>query len=224
MASANDPGRNQSESATQPGRNGGSRSGRQPQTPESGQESRSGGVQMRESGRARSVTGSRRQDLPGNPFEMMWDLSRQMDRMMSSIFRGFGSDLFGSSSPSLSYRGSDESTSTPTLWSPRIDVEQRGDALLVRADLPGVRKEDVTIDLSEEGLAIAGERREEREEGSQEQGFRSIERSYGRFYRMVPLPKGVKTEELKAQMTDGVLQITIPLDESARPRRIQIQG
>jgi len=87
-----------------------------------------------------------------------------------------------------------------------------------------VRKEDVNIDLTEEGLTITGERREEREEGSREQGYRSIERSYGRFYRTIPLPNGVKTEELKAQMRDGVLQITIPLDESARPRRIQIQG
>jgi len=221
MASANDPGQSTQQSGpqAQSGGNGGPKGSQELQARE--------GEQQRRGAPSRSVTSSRGQEvsrLSDNPFELMWDLSRQMDRMMNSVFRSFGSSFFGSSFPSPSLGASEEAGFAPSVWSPRIDVQQRGDALQVCADLPGVRKEDVNIDLTEEGLTITGERREEREEGSREQGYRSIERSYGRFYRTIPLPNGVKIEELKAQMRDGVLQITIPLDESARPRRIQIQG
>ena len=221
MASANDPTQStqQSGAQTQSGCNGGSRSSQELQAQQGGQQSRGA--------TGRSITSSRDQELSrlsNNPFELMWDLSRQMDRMMSSVFRSFGSGSFGSNFPDLPSGSSGDAGFAPSVWSPRIDVQQRGDALQVCADLPGVRKEDVNIDLTAEGLTTTGERREEREEGGREQGYRSIERSYGRFYRTIPLPKGLKTEELKAQMQDGVLQITIPLDESARPRRIQIQG
>ena len=230
MASANEPVQTQTEPTGQTSAqgqaagNGGARSGQSVSSRESGKSP----TQAGESPAAgRAVGRSPRQELmgePGNPFELMWNLSRQMDRMMSSMFRSFGSGSWGSSFPSLAFGAGGESGFMPRPWSPRIDVEQRGDAVRVCADLPGVRKEDVTIDLTEEGLTIAGERREEREEGGEEQGYRSVERSYGRFLRTVPLPKGVDTKQLKAQMREGVLEITIPLDESARPRRIPIQG
>jgi HSP20 family protein len=221
MASANDPTQStqQSGAQTQSGGNGGSRSSQELQAQEGGQQSRGA--------TSRSMTSSRDQELSrlsNSPFELMWDLSRQMDRMMNSVFRSFGSGSFGSNFPNLPSSAGGATGFAPGIWSPRIDVQQRGDALQVCADLPGVRKEDVNIDLTEEGLTITGERREEREEGGREQGYRSIERSYGSFYRTIPLPKGLKTEELEAQMQDGVLEITIPLDERARPRRIQIQG
>ena len=102
-------------------------------------------------------------------------------------------------------------------------IKQRNDSIVVRADLPGVRKEDVQIDVTDDVLTISGERREEREEGGNDQDYRAIERSYGSFYTTVPLPEGANTEKLTAKMHDGVLEITVPLDESARPRRIQIQ-
>jgi len=221
MASANDPTQSTQQGGpqTQSGGNGGPRGSQELQARQGEQQSR-GAMN-------RPVTGSRDQELSGlsnNPFELMWDLSRQMDRMMSSVFRSVGSGFFGSSFPNLPSGASGDAGFAPSVWSPRIDVQQRGDALQVCADLPGVRKEDVNIDLTEEGLTITGERREEREEGGRERGYRSIERSYGRFYRTIPLPKGLETEQLQAQMRDGVLQITIPLNERARPRRIQIQG
>jgi len=189
--------------------------------------SREGSEARRSSSAGGAMTRSPRQELmdePRNAFELMWDLSRQMDRTMSSMFRSLSSGFFGTQFPSLSFGARGEGAVMPSAWMPRIDVEQRGNALRVCADLPGVRKEDVTIDLTDEGLTLTGERREEKEEGQQEQGYRSFERRYGRFYRTIPLPKGANTEQLKAQMRDGVLEITIPLDESARPRRIPIQG
>ena len=221
MASANDATQSTQQSGpqTQPGGNGGSRSSQELQARAGEQQSRGA--------TSRSVTSSRDQELSrlsNNPFVLLWVLSCLLVCLMSSDFRSFGSGFSGSSFPDLSSGASEDAGFAPSIWSPRIDVQQRGDALQVCADLPGVRKEDVNIDLTEEGLTITGERREEREEGGRERVYRSIERSYGRFYRTIPLPKGLKTEELKAQMQDGVLQITIPLDERARPRRIQIQG
>lgn len=169
---------------------------------------------QRPQGRAISRGPERRElsTLASHPFELMRQMSREMDRMMSAFLGG-----------SLQPRGWESEWATPTMWVPRIDVEQRGDSICVRADLPGVRKEDVQIEVTEEGLLLSGERREEREEGGENQGYRSIERSYGGFYRTIPLPQKVDLNQLKAKMRDGVLEITVPLDASARARRIQIE-
>jgi HSP20 family protein len=222
MASTDNPAQTQTEATqqgararSQPEGNGG-KAGQQLETRERSEDRRG----------APALTASRgRRDLVGgasNPFELMWQLSREMDRMMSSVFGAGSAPLFGSRS--LFQQGRDETWSTPMPWSPRIDVEQRGDSIMIRADLPGVRKEDVQIDVTDEGLTIAGERREEREEGGgEDQSYRAIERTYGAFYRTVPLPQKVNIEKLTAKMHDGVLQITVPLEESARPRRIPIQ-
>jgi HSP20 family protein len=202
----------QTQPSTQPGRSGNG----------GGQSSQ---VQARESGRqeqrgravARSPARGELSPFMSHPFELMRQLSREMDRMMSS----FGAPFFGGGSRWL--RGWDEDWATPTMWVPRIDVEQRGDSIVVRADLPGVRKEDVQIEATDEGIVLCGERREEREEGGESQGYRSIERSYGSFYRTIPLGQKAKLDQLKAKMRDGVLEITVPLDESARPRKIKIE-
>jgi HSP20 family protein len=153
-----------------------------------------------------------------NPFTMMRQLSREMDRLMDSFFeRGFGS--------LLREGGSRENDWQPrTLWNPQIDVQQRSDSVIVRADLPGVSKEDVQIEVEGDVLVISGQRREEREEGDDDQGYRLVERSYGSFYRTVPLPQGTDPDQIEATMRDGVLTVTLPLPEEARPRRITIQS
>lgn len=144
-----------------------------------------------------------------HPFSSMMQLSREMDRLMDSFFgRGYGASDQGSA---------------PELWLPRIDVRQRGDSLLVCADLPGVRKEDIRIDATGEGLAISGERRDERQEGEDREGYRMTERTYGSFYREIPLPEGAKVEEAKASMREGVLEITVPLQQGQGRRQIQIE-
>jgi HSP20 family protein len=151
-----------------------------------------------------------------NPFAMMRQMSREMDRMMDSFFeRGLGS---------LSRDTGAEGWQSRPFWTPRLDVQQRNDAVVVRADLPGARKEDVQIEVEGDTLVISGERRAEHEEGGEGQGYQLVERSYGSFYRTVPLPQGTNPEQIKAEMRDGVLTITLPLSEDARPRRIQIQG
>jgi HSP20 family protein len=170
---------------------------------------------------SRAVVGQRPRSLAAagqNPFAMMRQLSREMDQFMDSFFeRGFGSLLREGG-------GREDDWQPRTLWSPQIDVQQRNDSVIVRADLPGVRKEDIQIEVEGDSLAISGQRREERDEGGEDQGYRLVERSYGSFYRTVPIPQGANPDEIKATMRDGVLTVTLPLAEQARPRRIEIQS
>ncbi len=154
-----------------------------------------------------------------NPFSMMRQLSREMDRLMDSFFeRGFGS-LWRESGGAQ-----EDDWQGRTLWSPQIDVQQRNDSVIVRADLPGIDRENVQVEVEGDALIISGQRREEREEGGDEQGYHLLERSYGSFYRSVPLPQGVDPDRIEAAMRDGVLTVTLPLAENARPRRIEIQS
>ena len=109
-----------------------------------------------------------------------------------------------------------------TLWSPQIETFHRGDQFVVRADLPGLKKEDVNIELTDDSLTIEGERREEHEEDRE--GYYRSERSYGSFYRVVPLPEGAIAESAKAKFENGVLEVEIqaPPREVSRKRRIEI--
>jgi HSP20 family protein len=169
--------------------------------------------------RAMTRAGSRQlTSAAQRPFATIRELSREMDRLMDSFFgRGFGSFLRDSSIRDDEWQGS-------TLWTPQIDVQHRDNAIVVRADLPGVRKEDVQVEVQDDALIISGERREEHEEGGDDQSYRMYERSYGSFYRSVPLPTGTKSDEIQAVMRDGVLKVTLPLPENARPKKIQIQS
>jgi HSP20 family molecular chaperone IbpA len=109
-------------------------------------------------------------------------------------------------------------------WMPPIEVVQRDNQLVICADLPGIKREQVQIEINQDNLTIEGERRDDRQSGER-QGFRRSERSYGRFYRMIPLPSGVDPDSAQASMHDGVLEITIPIPARTqrRGRRIDIQ-
>lgn len=186
------------------------------------EQSQGGSLTRQESGdrenRALTRSGSRQLSQSSqHPFAMMRQLSRDMDRLFDSFFgTGFGSSLWTG--------GGREAWEAPALWSPQIDLERRDDALVVKADLPGVRKEDLKIDIDDNSLVISGHRQEEREEGGKDQGYQVSERSYGSFYRAIPLPQDVNAEDIRAEMRDGVLKVTVPMPQSARRRRIQIQS
>ena len=95
--------------------------------------------------------------------------------------------------------------------------------MVIRADLPGLSHEDVNIEVTPEGLVIQGERKREHEERGA-WGYRS-ERSYGSFYRSIPLPDSAKIDEAKAEFQNGVLEVTVPTDEQRQTRRqIPIAG
>lgn len=152
-------------------------------------------------------------DWVGSPFGSLRRFADEMDR----IFDDF---TFGRRDATSSRRQG----ATSDLWAPNVDVVQRANELVVKADLPGLSKDDVTVDISDDAITISGERQSEREEDRD--GVYRVERSYGSFYRVIPLPEGAITEQAKAQFKDGVLQITMPAppSQATRGRRLEIQG
>lgn len=155
-----------------------------------------------------------------DPFYSYWGLSpidtfRRWSQDIGRLFEPFGSG---------------QQWLTPNLgrtfemagWAPDVEVFQRGNELVVRADLPGLRKEDVNVEISDNVLTIQGERRQEREE--EREGWYRNERSYGSFCRMIPLPEGAIADSAKANFKDGVLEILMqaPSREVSRGRRVEI--
>ena len=136
-----------------------------------------------------------------NPFSLMRRMSEDMDRMFSdATASGDGS-----------------------TWLPAVEVTERGNNLVVRADLPGINQNDVKVEVTPEGLMIQGERKREHEERGA-WGYRS-ERTYGSFYRTIPLPDGANIDDAKAEFKDGVLEVTVPVPEQQKRRRqIPISG
>lgn len=108
-------------------------------------------------------------------------------------------------------------------FSPAVETLQRRDQFVVRADLPGMKKNDITVQVTDDALTIEGERRSEHEE--QREGFYRSERSYGSFCRTVPLPEGAIADSAKASFENGVLEIVMqaPPKEVARGRRLDIK-
>jgi HSP20 family protein len=166
----------------------------------------------RSSQRGGSSLATRREpfDIFGSsPFALMRRMQEDFDRALS----GFG---FGRAMPSLS------DTAGRADWIPAIDVFQRGNELVIRADVPGLSREDLSVEIGENALTISGERKYDHEE-EREGVFRS-ERSYGSFCRVVPLPEGAVADNAKANFKDGVLEVVVPTppQEVQRGRRIEI--
>ena len=114
---------------------------------------------------------------------------------------------------------------TDVAWVPPVEAFERDHRLTVRVELPGVKKEEIGVTLTEEGLTIQGERKLEAEEKKGQ--WHRTERAYGRFVRTVPLPDGVKAADMKATFEGGVLEITVPLPATAaapEPTKIEIRG
>jgi HSP20 family protein len=132
-----------------------------------------------------------------NPFSVMRRFSEEMDRAFGNFF--------------------EHSTGGDRWWSPAIEVAETEGQLKVHADLPGLKPEDVRVEVSGDHLTIRGERKSEREDT--ERGMYRSERRYGQFYRAIPLPEGALSEQIKAQFNNGVLEITVPVPERKSKRR-----
>jgi len=157
----------------------------------------------------------------GSPFGLMKKFAEEMDRLFEEFGMGFGWHM-----PAFLTQGHEllrrESGLIEADWSPRIDVKEKDGKLYVRADLPGMNKDEVKVELTEHLLTIEGERKEEKKE--EREGYRYSERAYGKFYRALPLPEGAMTEKATAEFHQGVLEIVVPLEKKVEPqaRRIQV--
>lgn len=131
-----------------------------------------------------------------NPFGLMKRFTEEMDRMFGGI--GFG-------------------VPKTALWSPAVEVKELEGKLLVFAELPGLRKEDIKAEVTDENLILEGERKQEKEE--KREGYYHTERSYGRFYRAIPLPEGAEVDKAAAEFINGVLEVSIPVPKIEHKRR-----
>jgi HSP20 family protein len=113
---------------------------------------------------------------------------------------------------------------TGGFWAPELESFLRDDKFVVRLDVPGLNKDEVNVEVTDDTLVIHGERQNAHEE--ERDGYYRSERTYGRFYREVPLPEGALPETAQANYRDGVLEITVtaPPREVSRPRRVEIGG
>ena len=105
---------------------------------------------------------------------------------------------------------------------PAIDVFEKNGSLVVKADMPGMTAKDIEVHLTEDGVTISGERSEEKE--VKEKDYYRSERSYGRFMRQVPLPAGADRDKAQATFKDGVLEISFPLKDEAKQKKIEVKS
>jgi HSP20 family protein len=151
----------------------------------------------------------------GSPFSMMRRMLSDMDRFFDDVGAGRAIGL------PRTYRDVASGLGAVT-WTPQIDVFERDGQLIVRADLPGMKKDDIRVELDDHTLILDGERRSEHEEN--QEGLYRSERSYGSFRRTIPLPEGVDAESASASFENGVLEISLKApQQTVRGRRLEIQ-
>lgn len=146
-----------------------------------------------------------------NPARELLDLEREFNRMFNSFGNRFG----------LTKKDGKDDEYENAVWVPLTDVAEDNDNYYLKADLPGIKKEDVKISYSDGSLSISGERSQEKE--TKDKKFHRIERSYGKYYRSFSIPNEIKEDKIKAEFTDGQLNITIPKAEEVKPKEISIK-
>lgn len=183
----------------------------------------------RASGRWSSTSAKRGESYPtyGSPFTLMRRMAEDMDRLFDDFGMGRShlsrSGMTGASD-AWSHQGLPSSMSTgQATWNPEVEVFHRGGKVVVRADLPGLRKDDVHVDVEGDVLTISGERSHE-DESDRRDLYRS-ERSYGSFWRAIALPDGVDAEDCEASFKDGVLEVEFeaPKEEQLKKKSIKVK-
>ncbi len=148
-----------------------------------------------------------------DPFKMMQRLDpfeelRSMQRDMDKLFERF----LGTEIP-----GTGES-----VWTPSIESYMKDGKLVFRAELPGVDPKDLDVSITDRELVIKGERRHEKDTKEENYVYREI--AYGSFERHFMLPEGIKSEEFKAKFSNGILEVTVPVKEVTKARKIEIEA
>lgn len=107
------------------------------------------------------------------------------------------------------------------LWTPPVDIYETDDAIVMKAELPGIDRKDIQLEVRDGVLTLKGERRFEKE--VKQENYHRIERAYGAFARSFTLPNTVQPDKVKARFKDGVLEVTLPKAEETRSRQIQVE-
>ncbi|KRT74424.1 MAG: Heat shock protein Hsp20 [Deltaproteobacteria bacterium CSP1-8] len=116
-------------------------------------------------------------------------------------------------------RGREEGLRTG-MWTPAVDIYENNDSVVVKAELPGVERDQISVEVKDGILTLRGERKFEKE--VKEESYHRIERSYGNFQRSFSLPVSVEQDQVTARFKDGVLEVILPKKEQARPKQIQV--
>jgi HSP20 family protein len=144
-----------------------------------------------------------------------WDPARELDTFQTDMNRLFDS-FFGRRDTATNGNG------YARRWIPAMDLVETDDELVLRADLPGLDRDDIEIEVKDNVLTVAGERKAEHEEKGE--GFYRVERASGRFSRSLDLPRGIKADGVSANFDRGVLEVRIPKPEERKPTRVEIQA
>jgi HSP20 family protein len=150
------------------------------------------------------MSGKRPRGFAGDPFRELIELQQNINRLFDESFGAKAGE-----SAALS------------AWTPPVDIFEDEGSFVLLLDLPGVSRDDIKVNLSENVLSVSGERRFEDEAGRDK--YHRIERSYGQFFRSFTLPPNVDTEAMRAESKDGVLRLTLPKKREARPRQIEVK-
>ena len=141
-----------------------------------------------------------------DPFRDLRTLQEEVNRLFSTnLTRAFGDEGIG--------RGA---------WSPSVDIYENKDQIVLEAELPGMKQEEFDLSIENNVITLRGERRFEKTDDSD--NYHRVERSYGAFTRSFTLPQTVSGEGATAEYSNGVLRVTLPKREEAKPRRIEVMG
>ena len=138
------------------------------------------------------------------PFNNLLTAQRDFDRLFKEAFNPFVSE-------------GDLSTRT---WAPPVDIYENENDIVLKAELPGIEPKDVEVKVEDNTLYLKGERKFEKE--VKNESYHRVERSYGSFARSFSLPNSISTDKVKAEFKDGLLTLTLPKREEAKPRTVKI--
>jgi len=139
-------------------------------------------------------------------------LHQEIDRLFDDFTRGW---------PTLPRSWPALAGSTADL-APRMDVAETDKEIEITAELPGLEEKDVEVNVAGDVLTIKGEKKAEKEQ--KDKNYHMVERSYGSFYRSLTLPAGINTDAIKANLTNGVLKVTVPKPAAAQPKKVEVKA
>lgn len=117
---------------------------------------------------------------------------------------------------------SNEGSTSTAEWAPAVDIKEDADKFIIHADIPGVKPEDIDVNMEAGILTIKGEKKTEAK--TEQAGYKRVERTHGSFYRRFSLPDSANAGEISAKSKHGVLEITIPKREAVQPKRINVSA